>query len=555
MSAHLSTASKQAAVALKRLEQRAGSGRSGETDAFLRDAESCRSHMRAFVQRAWDVVEPGAPLVAGWHIDAICEHLEAISKGQIRRLIVNVPPGHMKSLLVSVFWPAWEWASKPERRGLFASYAGELSIRDSVRCRSVVESDWYRRSFVRDAWSLSSDQNVKGFFQNTRMGSRIALGVAGRGTGFRGDVVAVDDAISSEDAYSGTKRERALRWWQQTMSSRVNNIQTGAFVVIGQRLHEDDLPGHLIKGGGYELLCLPSEFDPKRRSVTSIGWKDPREKAGDLLFPAMFPQSVLDEQRTRDLGPDGYAGQHQQSPVAGTGNIFQRDWWKRTDATAEFLAPTMDEMIQSWDMTFKGEETNDFVVGQLWGRKGANVYLLDQVRQRLTFTQSKQAVVDFTTKWPKADLKLIEEKANGAAIISELRDSIAGIVAENPDKKGDKVARARAISPFVAAGNVWIPNDAPYALDFISELSSFPRGANDDQVDAATQGISRLLTQARDAARQDADTSARPEYGTEAYWKRENDERLAAKIEKMRYEREARESGLFASPWEESEYG
>lgn len=463
------------------------------------------STMADFMREAWHVVEPGKELIWNWHLDAMASHMQAVTEGKIRRLIVNVPPGTMKSLGFAVFWPAWEWTFKPEIRSLFASYAGDLALRDSVRCRSVIESDWYRSAY-KIRWRFSGDQNLKSAFENTRKGSRLALGVGGKGTGFRGDKVVVDDSLSVKQAYSEAARENVRVWWRATMSSRVNDLATGAFVVIGQRLHESDLPGDLIKEGGYELLCLPSEFVPERRSVTyvhlpakTIFWQDPRTTGGELLFPKKFPKEVLDHERTLGMGPDEYTGQHQQSPVSGSGNVFKREWWKRYPADPEVMAESMDEIIQSWDFAFKGTESSDFVVGQVWGRRGAQLFLLDQVRDRMTFVETKQAVIDLSIKWPMALLKLMEDKANGSAVMSELQQTIPGMVPVEPD--GDKVARARAISPFVQAENVWLPQQGSWVGDFITEHASFPRGSNDDQVDAMSQALRRFAPMVREYAR------------------------------------------------------
>src|SRR5258707_11615896 len=240
-----------------------------------------RNHLNKFVRAAWPIVEPSTVLKWNWHIDAISEHLEAVTNKQIQRLVINIPPGHMKSLIVSVFWPAWVWITKPEWKGLFSSYASELAIRDSVKCRTIIESDWYRQGF-QNGWNLSADQNRKDFFQNTKQGFRISLSVGGKGTGFRGDAVIVDDPLNAADATSKAIRDSTIAWWDQTMSSRLNDQATGARVIIMQRLHEDDLTGHVLLTGGWEHLCLPSEFEPKRKSVTSLGVADKRDKDKDL---------------------------------------------------------------------------------------------------------------------------------------------------------------------------------------------------------------------------------------------------------------------------------
>src|ERR1019366_3876920 len=291
------------------------------------EAELAKRKFRDFIEQAWHVVEPARALISAWHVDAIAEHLQAISEGQIKHLLINVPPGHGKSLIVSVLWPAWQWIRNEngaQWRGLFASYNGGLATRGSGGCRTLMESPWYRDGFS-PAWRLSSEQNAS-YFENTNSGFRISLSVGGCGTGFRGDAIVVDDPLNASDQYSETARRESVFWWDQVMSSRLNNLETGSKVIIMQRLHEADLSGHVLEQGTYEHLCLPSEFEPERRSVTSIGWRDPRIEPGQILFPVLYPRTVLDQAR-KDLGAAGYAGQHQQRPSPAEGGVLQRHWW------------------------------------------------------------------------------------------------------------------------------------------------------------------------------------------------------------------------------------
>lgn len=251
-----------------------------------------------FVRGAWPIVEPGRPLVWGWHMDAICKHLQAVTDGIIRRLLINVPPGHCKSILTSVLWPVWNWLRRPEWRVLRASYALDLALRDSVRCRELIEDAWFQDTF-HPTWSLSRSQNAKNRFKNTRRGERMCISVRARTTGFRGDCVLIDDPLNFTDAMSDVKRPKANIWLDQAASSRLNDMSEGSIVIIMQRLHHEDVAGHVIEQGGYEHLCLPSRFVPERKCVTSIGWSDPRTQKGELLFPAMFPNDVLDDAEQR----------------------------------------------------------------------------------------------------------------------------------------------------------------------------------------------------------------------------------------------------------------
>lgn len=461
-------------------------------------AERARRSLHRFVREAWRIVEPGTRFIDNWHIEAICEHLEAVTDGRILRLLINVPPGHMKSLIVSVFWPAWEWAARPEERSLFASYAADLAIRDSVKCRAIIDSEWYRKHYATD-WELSSDQNVKSYFQNTRMGFRAALGVGGKTTGFRGDKIVVDDPLNAMDAFSEAARKSSIRWFTQAYSSRLNDKRTGKQVVIMQRLHEEDLAGYLLQQGDWEHLCLPTRYVPKRKSRTSIGWEDPRQKEGDLLFPEMFPADVVDRIEKKELGSAGFAGQHQQAPAPAEGAIFKEAWFRRwTKAT---LPPRLDWLLLSWDFTFKDTEGTDYVSGGIFGGVGADVYLLHRVRERMDFVRTLKAVESLREvalrNWGHLvspgyiPTVLYEDKANGPAVKSALRSRVPGLVPFDPGDRS-KVARAYAVSPLVEAGNFHVPADAPWVEEYLQEILTFPSGAHDDQVDMTTQALLRM---------------------------------------------------------------
>ena len=254
------------------------------------DREEATRHLREFVRQAWPVPEPTTAYVHGWPLDAICEHLEAITSGQIRNLLITVPPRHMKSLAVSVFWPSWEWIRWPGRRWLFARYAATLSIRDSLQCRRLIQSLWYQRGWG-DRFLLTGDQNEKRRFENDRGGSRIASSVGGSNTGEGGDRVVVDDPHNVNEAESAPVRQAVINWWDTVMSTRLNDPKTGAKVIVMQRVHQRDLGGHVLEQGGYEHLCLPAEYEGNRRK-TVIGWSDPRQQIGELLWPERFGKPV-----------------------------------------------------------------------------------------------------------------------------------------------------------------------------------------------------------------------------------------------------------------------
>ena len=382
-------------------------------------------------------------------------------------------------------------------------------MRDSVRCRSVLTSDWYQETF-RPAWKFAGDQNVKNWFENDQKGFRMAFGVGGKGTGFRGDCLVVDDPLNAKKQHSEAALGEVIFWFEQVMSSRLNDPSTGAIVIIMQRLSERDLAAHVLARAGYEHLNLPTEYEPERRTMTSIG-RDPRVKEGELLFPGLFPAAVIAEAKTT-LGSQGYAAQHQQRPAPAEGGIFKRHWWRfwqlrdaalpairyrdgegvEHEAIIVTIPDFTDEQVQSWDCSFKDLKTSDFVAGELWARIGGDAYLLDQVHDRMDFPATLAAVRRMSQEWPDAEAKFIEDKANGSAVIQSLEHELTGIIPVEP--RGGKVSRAFAISPRIEAGNVYLPHPAfaPWVNDFIEECANFPNGRNDDWVDAMTQALLQL---------------------------------------------------------------
>jgi hypothetical protein len=351
------------------------------------EAEKMRRSFYEFARQAWPVLEPATPHIDGMHVHAICEHLQSVYEGRIRNLIINVPPGHAKSLLTAVFWPAWVWISQPAVRWLFSSYRVDLAVRDSIRCRRLIESEWYQKRWG-GVYQLSGDQNQKDRFENTKTGFRVVVPMY-TGTGERGDYVVVDDPHSVDQAESDQSRQAAIEWWDGSMATRLNDLATGHKVVIQQRLHEEDLTGHLLTSHDYELLVLPAEFDPDRRCSTSIGWADPRQGAGELLWPEKVTGESLGEVK-RTLGSYRYAGQYQQRPAPADGGLFKRFWFRYWGSAHLDLPPvrtktpngdwisieavpipaTFETTIQSWDTSFKNSKTCDYVVGQVWATRG-----------------------------------------------------------------------------------------------------------------------------------------------------------------------------------------
>jgi predicted phage terminase large subunit-like protein len=448
--------------------------------------------LRAYVQQAWPVLEPDTPFLGNWHIDLLVEHLEEVTAGRTTRLLITLPPRYMKSLLVSVLWPTWEWSRHPSRRWLFASYAESLALKHSLDRRTVLQSDWFQRRWG-DHVRLASDQNVKGEFLNTERGVMIATSVGGSVTGRGGNRIVVDDLHNPLQAESDAQRETALTYFRQTLSTRLDDKKAGAIVVVMQRLHEHDVAA-LCEEFGYMQVRLPAEAETRTEIVFPRSGRIVVRERGDLLWPEREGRAELEHQR-RLLGSAAYAGQYQQCPVPAGGFLIKRDWFRFYNAL-----PPEGTWMQSWDMTFKDSPSGDYVVGLVAMKAGADIYLVDRVKGQWTFTQTCDRLTALYRQYPDTEVILVEEAANGPAVINMLGRQVPCIVGVTP--QGGKVARAQAAEPLIEAGNVWLPNPRPFGQlqperewvdDFIDQCCVFPKGAHDDDVDAFSQLVARCL--------------------------------------------------------------
>ena len=450
---------------------------------------------RFFVEEAWPVVVPAEPFQPNWHIDAICAHLEAVAKLEIRRLLINIPPRFGKSTIVSVMFPAWLWLQDPTLRLLYSSYAQSLSTRDSVATRQLIESPWYQARWG-SLFQIAPDQNEKTRFENNRKGYRLATSVGGANTGEGGDVIVADDPHNVKETESDVVRTTVVRWWNEVMSTRGNNPATARRIVVMQRVHEKDLAGDILEKGGYVHLNLPMEYEAKFAKASPIGWVDPRRTEGELLWPERYgPEQVAEQKKM--MGAYAYAAQFQQRPAPLEGGMFKRSWWrfyKPEPAIVEGLVQKARLSCWSWDIAFKDSDTSDFVCGTAWVVVGADFYLLPlRVHDRNGFSATREAVKSMSRRWPKIAAKLVEDTANGPAIIDELKHTVGGLIPVKPE--GGKVARAQRIQPYVEAGNVYLPDPSscPWIEDFIQEFNVFQNGAHDDYVDSTSQAINWLL--------------------------------------------------------------
>lgn len=473
------------------------------------DRYVCKS-LREYVEIAWPYVEPRRPFMSNWHIDAVCDHLGAVSRHDITRLVINIPPGSSKSLLCGVFWPTWAWTSDPATKWITASYSGLVARRDSLRALRLLQTQWWRDRWGGE-WKFNPDECGALKYSNTLAGFRLAVTVAGGVTGEHADHQLVDDPIKPLDARGGhvdsAKLRAVIEWWDETMTSRVVDPATSTRTIIMQRLHENDLAGHVLKSGDYTHLCLPMRYEPRccvtvshpcsmredgkgdPAPPTPCGYKDQRAE-GALLWPARFPEAIQ-KMRHKELGSRGVAAQDQQRPVPSGGGIFKRDWIKFWRVLPKGKPGTL---IQSWDCAFKDLDTSDDVAGQTWLAMDGCYYLVDRVCDQMGLGATCRAILSMSAKHPKAIRKLIEDKANGPAVIETMRKQVPGLLAVNP--QGGKVARANAVEPIWESGNVFIPDPtiAPWVHDFIEQVISFngDAGRRDDEVDAMTQALSYL---------------------------------------------------------------
>lgn len=483
-------------------------------------AEAWSADLYTFLTRAWPVLEPDTPFVDGWHIRSICDHLEAVSAGELRRLIINVPPATSKSTTVSVVWPVWDWLRKPNRAFITGSYHIDLSTAFAVKSRDLIRSSWFQSRWGHIV-SMKVDENLKASYRNDRRGRRYATSPGGGGTGQHAHIIIVDDPHNAKDAAGATPAalQSAIEWQDGTLSTRFADPKTGAEVVIMQRLHEGDLSGHLLAkpGNGWTVLCLPEEYEPTHSDVTPeritlpsgrVLRGDPRTVVGELLCPSRIGP-VEHEARVADLGSFRASGQLQQRPTAIEGEILKRaDWMfyppEWLDDEGRQHLPRFTHVVQSWDTAFKDKTSSDFVVGQVWGVRGADRYLLRVFRDRMNMTATKTAMREANAwvaeRWPRAATKiLIEKSANGVDIIADLKRELPGI--EPVTASVDKTQRAIAASPALESGNVWLPgfkSDEPAGYEsrspastaqLIEEAAVFPKGSRDDSVDAFSQAM------------------------------------------------------------------
>lgn len=470
-----------------------------EADRLAIERELCKRSLADFAKMAWHVLEPATPLKWGWALDAICAHLEAVTCGEITRLLMNVPPGTMKSLLTGVIWPAWEWGPRglPEKRFLATAHKQDLAIRDNIKCRRLIQSEWYQS---RWPVPLVSDQNQKTKFENHSTGFREAMAFTSM-TGARGDRVILDDPLSADDANSEAALLAAELSFLEALPTRINN-ERSAIVVIMQRLHERDTSGLILaKGLPYVHLCLPMRFEADRRCETAIGFRDPREEDGELLFPERFPETQVAELE-KTLGSYATAGQLQQRPVPRGGGLFKRGWFDTVSAL-----PTGCRFVRGWDLAATEDAEAAATAGCLMAQAPDGRFIIvDMVREQLG-PMGVERLMKSTAAQDKASHGQVRGsfpqdpgQAGKAQAQHIMRHVLPGFDYHFSPESGKKEDRALPLSAQAEAGNVFLL-EGPWNEAFLDEIASFPMGKWKDQVDAASRAFTELTTKRQSASK------------------------------------------------------
>lgn len=461
-------------------------------------AALAKRQLRKFVEWAWNWIEP-REYRGNWHIDAICDHLEAVARGEIRRLLINIPPRHAKSLITSVFFPAWNWAQDnmldedglmlptigKGARFLCASYSDRLSLRDSLRTRDLVRHPTYQKQF---GLRLSQDQKSKSRFDLIGGGYRVATSTGGLATGEGGDILIIDDPHNVKQAESPAVREETVRWFGEVLPTRFNDPKRGAMVVVMQRVHERDVSGFILAEElGYTHLCLPAEFEPNHPHVWA---KDPRTVAGELMWPSHISQNEIDELK-KSLGNYAYAGQVQQRPAPREGGLFKRHWFR----ACEMLPPGRIK-VRAWDLA--GSVTGfdpDWTVGALLSKDSEGFIYIEDIQRFRGTPGEVERQIKATAALDGRGVTVVLPQDPGSAgkhQVSYLARALQGFRVKPHRMTGDKETRAGPFASQAEAGNVLMLR-AAWNEEFLGEAGTFPNGRHDDIIDACSDAFNELI--------------------------------------------------------------
>jgi predicted phage terminase large subunit-like protein len=464
--------------------------------------EDCEKSLFAFYQESWPVFEVG-DFAPNWHMEAMCEALEAVESGQIDKLILQVPPGCAKSSLSCVSYPAWAWLKDPTLRFMTAAVDVKLVLRDSVRTRSVIQSEWYQSKWS-DKFSLTAGNVQKSYYENENNGYRFTTSPSSGAVGRRYDRLLVDDPFNPKDIMSKSAKDEVWRWWNETLSTR--SSARGRKVVIHQRLACDDLIGRILETDEvWEVISFPMKYEvniPYPWAETNIlPNRDPRTEEGELLFPQVkTPRIVKTEEK--QLGTYGTAAQHQQRPIPLDGGLIKKNCFNYYQiGSKQTFFSRSQQTVGTWDLSF-GDSGGSYCVGMVWSQQdGYKKYAVDAYRGKWDWTQQMAYVVQMLNDYPQIRTLLIEKKANGDGIISALRKQIAAGITRPVNIIPVEVNKSKEVRIYMClsdfeAGNVFIPNPAncDWSGDFVQELTTFPVGANDDYTDNASMFLNWIAT-------------------------------------------------------------
>jgi len=447
-----------------------------------------RSDLGYFAERCFCELNPQAAFLPNWHIEAIAAKLAAVRAGKIRRLIINLPPRHLKSLLASIAFPAWCLGHDPSAQILCVSYAEDLADKLARDCRSIMMSPWYRRIFRT---RLAPHRQAVQEFLTTAHGFRFATSNGGVLTGRGAGIILIDDPLKPEEALSDALRQAANDWFDHTLYSRQNDKQHGAIVIIMQRLHEDDLVGHVLAQEPWEVVRFPAiaETDEAHKIETIWGPRCFTRRQGEALHPEREPLDTLDRIR-RTVGEYNFAGQYQQTPAPLGGGLVKAEWFKHYRAHER--PESFDRVVQSWDTANKATELSDFSVCTTWGIRGKDLFLLSLLRKRLEYAALKRAMREQQSLF-NANVVLIEDKASGTQLIQELIvDGFYPVTGYKPEC--DKIMRMHAQTAMIENGFLHLPEAAPWLAEYLHEMTIFPKGKHDDQVDSTAQFLDWFKT-------------------------------------------------------------
>lgn len=459
-------------------------------------ADQMAGDLASFAKKAWTVLNPTRPLIWSWHYDYLCEMLTLVKQRRLLRLIINIPPRTLKSTLVTIFFPCWVWLTEPEHNFLTASYSLDLSTEHSVTRRSLLQSPWFQRLFG-DRFSLSGDRNQVGQYFNNKRGGMIATSVGATAMGRGCDTAILDDPVSADQAMSDAERNTANNWVDNTLRSRLNDPATGAILLIMQRLHELDPTGFLLEQepGVWTHVRIPLEAEQDEIWTFPISRTIIERQTGSILTPRRFPEATVEQLKGRRLS---WAGQYQQSPAALGGNLIKRSEVRyyggidpRNGQPDEKLPDHFDRKVISVDCAFKDLGTSDYVAIGVIGVKGRKRYVLNVVNAHLDASATEAEIRRQRGAHSPVCAVLIEDAANGPAVIQRLKINVPGVIEIKP--QGGKIARMFAAAPEWQAGDWFVDRNAAWTEPLVEQLTMFPNARNDDMADMMSQASAWLL--------------------------------------------------------------